>query len=76
MVPTLTCGLDLSNFSLDMQEKPLCVRGMARTTKVNNQKNFGAHIRSRTGDLVLTKDALYHLSYMGEISLHLAQLNR
>ena len=26
---------------------------------------FGAHDRIRTGDLILTKDALYHLSYMG-----------
>ena len=25
----------------------------------------GAHERTRTADLVLTKDALYHLSYMG-----------
>ena len=25
----------------------------------------GAHDRIRTGDLVLTKDTLYHLSYVG-----------
>lgn len=26
---------------------------------------IGAHDRSRTGDLILTKDALYQLSYVG-----------
>ena|GEM_PF-2394557 len=26
---------------------------------------IGAHDRNRTGDLILTKDALYHLSYVG-----------
>ncbi len=28
-------------------------------------KTSGAHERARTADLVLTKDALYHLSYVG-----------
>jgi hypothetical protein len=32
-------------------------RGVTRST--------GAHDRNRTGDLVLTKDVLYRLSYMG-----------
>ena len=32
-------------------------RGITRST--------GAHDRNRTGDLVLTKDVLYRLSYMG-----------
>ena len=27
----------------------------------------GAHDRNRTGDLVLTKDVLYRLSYVGKI---------
>ncbi|MEA3181449.1 MAG: hypothetical protein QOI59_4972, partial [Gammaproteobacteria bacterium] len=27
----------------------------------------GAHDRNRTGDLVLTKDVLYRLSYVGEL---------
>ena len=26
---------------------------------------IGAHIRTRTGDLILTKDVLYLLSYVG-----------
>ncbi len=26
---------------------------------------LGAHGRTRTADLILTKDVLYHLSYMG-----------
>src|SRR2546428_258024 len=30
----------------------------------------GAHVRDRTGDLVLTKDALCRLSYMGERKAH------
>jgi hypothetical protein len=28
-------------------------------------RSTGAHDRNRTGDLVLTKDVLYRLSYMG-----------
>ena len=28
----------------------------------------GAHDRNRTGDLVLTKDVLYRLSYMGDLN--------
>ena len=31
----------------------------------------GAHDRNRTGDLVLTKDVLYRLSYMGDLNCHL-----
>jgi hypothetical protein len=30
----------------------------------------GAHDQDRTGDLVLTKDVLYQLSYVGELSHH------
>jgi hypothetical protein len=31
-------------------------------------RSTGAHDRNRTGDLVLTKDVLYRLSYMGLMS--------
>ena len=31
----------------------------------NPPSNLGAHDRNRTGDLVLTKDVLYRLSYVG-----------
>ena len=34
------------------------------------QRHYGAHDRTRTGDLVLTKDVLYHLSYVGEPRRH------
>src|SRR4051812_3272786 len=33
------------------------------------QSKSGAHDRDRTGDLVLTKDVLYQLSYMGSPSI-------
>ena len=29
--------------------------------------SYGAHDRNRTGDLILTKDVLYRLSYMGTL---------
>ncbi len=29
------------------------------------QRVYGAYIRNRTEDLILTKDALYQLSYVG-----------
>ena len=32
-------------------------------------RRFGAHDRNRTGDLVLTKDVLYRLSYMGDSTI-------
>src|SRR5882724_5645496 len=61
IVPTFTCGLVRSNFSLDI----------AKTSgwrKTQNQKSThirsGADDRDRTGDLVLTKDVLYQLSYV------------
>src|SRR5436190_14499568 len=58
MVPTFTCGLERSNFSLAMSANLalwLCP-----------SSNFsGADDQNRTGDLVLTKDALCQLSYIG-----------
>ena len=50
-------------------------KGVARTLKkfllLNSLAllpvDTGAHDRNRTGDLVLTKDVLYRLSYVGNI---------
>src|SRR5579872_6230591 len=68
MVPTFTCGLVRSNFALDtvllrfllccVSHCPLHIYGVGRP---------GAHDRNRTGDLVLTKDVLCRLSYMGDM---------
>ena len=33
-------------------------------------RESGAYARNRTGDLILTKDALYQLSYVGITALH------
>ena len=107
MVPTLTCGLDRSNFSLAMSFIPssiaslltLCLPpfGLAARTRFRAScfqtsvafalpelrrdrlpvglprrrssakpgAKSGADDRDRTGDLVLTKDALCQLSYIG-----------
>src|SRR5258705_12065046 len=54
MVPTFTCGLLRSNFSLAMS--PILVV----------YECSGADVQDRTGDLVLTKDALCQLSYIGK----------
>src|SRR4249920_1888983 len=56
MVPTFTCGLLRSNFSLAMSAI-LALRSCD-----------GADVQDRTGDLVLTKDALCQLSYIGKQS--------
>src|SRR5258705_9380892 len=56
MVPTLTCGLLRSNFSLAMSAILAYVRSCD-----------GADVQNRTGDLVLTKDALCQLSYIGNL---------
>src|SRR2546423_1154085 len=58
MVPTFTCGLLRSNFSLAMSNDP-------RVSSVSARINSGADDQNRTGDLVLTKDALCQLSYIG-----------
>ena len=42
----------------------------------HNPSVFGADDRNRTGDLVLTKDALCQLSYIGPPSLRSAELRR
>src|SRR5688572_8543343 len=61
IVPTLTWGLDRSNFSLAM----FLARLVCRARLQPRQPPFGADDRDRTGDLVLTKDVLCQLSYIG-----------
>src|SRR3989442_8175361 len=58
MVPTFTCGLLRSNFSLAMSTILACRYACPGATS-------GADDQNRTGDLVLTKDALCQLSYIG-----------
>src|SRR5712671_4234250 len=62
MVPTFTCGLLRSNFSLAMSTIPLSTFYVRSTS--------GADVQDRTGDLVLTKDALCQLSYIGSVNSH------
>ena len=46
---------------------PVDTAGAARRKKLSPQPPpVGAHDRNRTGDLVLTKDVLYRLSYVGK----------
>src|SRR5436190_19802523 len=61
MVPTLTCGLDRSNFSLAMSQEPRALVMLSRPSLFFH----GADDQDRTGDLVLTKDVLCQLSYIG-----------
>src|SRR5436309_12642469 len=56
MVPTLTCGLVRSNFFLAMRYLLLSISGAG---------GGGAHNRTRTDDLFLTKEVLCRLSYVG-----------
>src|SRR4051812_4425039 len=81
MVPTLTCGLLRSNFSLAMSSTPsslsaftfagratvnnLRCRGLPTDARCVLASEGGADVQDRTGDLVLTKDALCQLSYIG-----------
>src|SRR3954451_12314805 len=91
MVPTLTCGLLRSNFSLAMSSAPssLSASTFAGRATVNNLRcrglptearcvlasEGGADVQDRTGDLVLTKDALCQLSYIG-VRLRLRPIRR
>src|ERR1700761_4548986 len=59
MVPTFTCGLVLWNVSFAI--KFSCVDLFS----LNPASLSGAHDQDRTDDLVLTKDVLCQLSYMG-----------
>src|SRR5207249_11109560 len=99
MVPTLTCGLLRSNFSLAMSStssyslaslgSAFRLRSLHELRRTGRPRNFqpaclavarlrahsmgarfgvakaGADVQDRTGDLVLTKDALCQLSYIG-----------
>jgi hypothetical protein len=58
-VPTFTCGLLRSNFSFDT------VYSSQKILFQHSLQIAGAHERDRTADLVLTKDVLYQLSYVG-----------
>jgi hypothetical protein len=41
------------------------------------KKSIEAHDRDRTGDLILTKDVLYLLSYMGKaMKIYHAEINK
>jgi hypothetical protein len=43
---------------------------------INNHHYSQAHDRNRTGDLFLTKEVLYRLSYMGAVSTHYAAMSK
>ena len=61
MVPTFTCGLLRSNFSLAMS----AILVVLSVPFALARRAAGADDQDRTGDLVLTKDALCQLSYIG-----------
>src|SRR5712692_190127 len=63
MVPTFTCGLLRSNFSLAMST--ILALFTSRRHEGHPYLFSGADDQNRTGDLVLTKDALCQLSYIG-----------
>src|SRR5512143_616884 len=71
IVPTLQCGFVLSNFAFAIL--PPAVLGHQPLFTSYDWPlpisiyivNYGAHDRNRTGDLILTKDVLCQLSYMG-----------
>src|ERR671936_1405410 len=60
IVPMLTCGLRRPNFAFDMP----------------HSFSDGAHDADRTRDLVLTKDVLYQLSYVGSLSSRITSSNQ
>ena len=96
MVPTFTCGLLRSNFSLAMSSRPLstlrvrsCACALPTVAAIDRSADSlslgawtavstgvasgaGADDQNRTGDLVLTKDALCQLSYIGLRAFRLA----
>src|SRR5262245_47674411 len=65
MVPTFTCGLLRSNFSLDTAGSSKDANSLTLQNTASGGI-AGAHDRNRTGDLVLTKDVLYRLSYVSD----------
>ena len=75
IVPMFTCGFVRSNFSLAMLSPRLPARSSSRDS-ASLLRTSGAHDQNRTGDLVLTKDALCRLSYVGVLSFVQGVLRR
>ena len=48
---------------------------ISRKTQGNGANELGAHARIRTGDLFLTKEMLYRLSYVGGLKPILSATN-
>src|SRR3990170_8182130 len=80
MVPTLRWGLVRSNFCLAIVSFPPCVLlqrpavpgrcacpGRSLLPGLTSLSKGGAHNRTRTDDLALTKGVLYQLSYVGAL---------
>src|SRR5882672_841984 len=68
IVPILTCGLVRSNFFLATRPfNSLTRRGYAASFRLQGREppGRGAHNRTRTDDLFLTKEVLCQLSYVG-----------
>src|SRR2546421_12674363 len=66
MVPTFTCGLSRLNASLAISILLVNLNYLIFCIVCYRFSGCsGAHDRDGTGDLVLTKDVLYQLSYMG-----------
>ena len=72
IVPMLTCGLLRSNFFLATRPFHSLIRcGASRCIDVGRQvgdPGDGAHNRTRTDDLFLTKEVLCQLSYVGQVA--------
>src|SRR4051795_5782155 len=76
IVPTFTCGLFRSNFffaiwplQLSAINYQLSARAVANGRLRADGISGGAHDQIRTGDLVLTKNALCRLSYVGRAAV-------
>jgi hypothetical protein len=70
MVPTLTCGFVLRNFSLAMVVTSLIAyEHFHQSEKTSPEKEELSLLEPTTGiepvNLILTKDVLYQLSYVG-----------
>jgi hypothetical protein len=48
-----------------MNQTPAILCRLFGTKRVPERRRRGAHARIRTGDLLLTKEMLYRLSYVG-----------
>src|SRR5689334_6449353 len=70
IVPTFTCGFVRSYFCFAIATTPLGSRTYRTFTPAGRRREThagasGAHDRNRTGDLLLTMEMLYRLSYVG-----------